>query len=184
MSNNSADNSSQESLDEHSLNSELQFDSDLSIPAIQEELNNSVESALETLLAALRREFSLVRKRELKSMQDTFRQQMKRLEFEANRQLKQKLSDARTRDRAKIEEREQRLHEMVKKLNILAREIAQQKLQLKKSRREFEQKLMESDFIQSELRNIGKQMGDQVDSLGDSLLDEDFSEDADMKIAG
>jgi len=154
-----------------------------SIPSYQESgaLTNSLESAIQTLVAALQREFARERKEEQKNQQEAFRQQIKRLELEANRQLKKKIAHARGKDRARAEEREQRLLAMVKNLNRLAKEIANQKLQLKKSKQEFEQKLVESDFIQTELQNIGKQMSEQVDSLGDSLLDDSFIEETEVK---
>jgi DNA anti-recombination protein RmuC len=133
-----------------------------------------LESAIQTLVAALRHEFARQRSKEHARLKDAYRQQIKRLEIEANQRVKKQLKSSRHKDRAKIQEREQQLHDLLAKLGLLAREIGQQKKLLKKSREEFEQKLMESDFVQNELRHIGQQLGEQVDSLGDSLLDEEF----------
>jgi hypothetical protein len=133
-----------------------------------------LESAIQTLVAALRHEFARQRSKEHARLKDAYRQQIKRLEIEANQRVKKQLKSSRHKDRAKIQEREQQLHDLLAKLGLLAREIGHQKKLLKKSREEFEQKLMESDFVQNELRHLGQQLGEQVDSLGDSLLDEEF----------
>lgn len=135
-----------------------------------------LESAIQTLVAALRHEFARQRSKEHARLKEAYRQQIKRLEIEANQRVKKQLKSARHKDRARIQQREQQLHDLLAKLGLLAREIGQQKKLLKKSREEFEQKLMESDFVQNELRHLGQQLGEQVDSLGDSLLDEEFME--------
>ena len=135
-----------------------------------------LESAIQTLVAALRHEFARQRSKEHARLKEAYRQQIKRLEIEANQRVKKQLKSARHKDRARIQQREQQLHDLLAKLGLLAREIGQQKRLLKKSREEFEQKLMESDFVQNELRHLGQQLGEQVDSLGDSLLDEEFME--------
>ncbi|MGI9317833.1 MAG: hypothetical protein ACR2QW_10900 [bacterium] len=135
-----------------------------------------LESAIQTLVAALRHEFARQRSKEHSRLKEAYRQQIKRLEIEANQRVKKQLKSSRHKDRSKIQEREQQLHDLLAKLGLLAREIGHQKKLLKKSREEFEQKLMESDFVQNELRHLGQQLGEQVDSLGDSLLDEEFME--------
>jgi len=182
---NGADDHDFESIDDESIPLGVSLP-EPEIPAYRESgaLSGNLESAIQTLVAALQGEFARERKEEQKNLQEAFRQQIKRLEFEANRQLKKKVAHARKKDRAKVDERERRLLAMVKNLNRLAQEIAEQKVQLKKSKEQFEQKLVESDFIQNELQNLGKQMGEQVDSLGDSLLEDGFVEDSEAKKFG
>lgn len=142
---------------------------------------SALDSAIHTLIAAIRQEFARERRREREKLKTVFQQRIRQLEIEANRKVQEKLSRARIRDREKLLEREQRLDDMFARLNELAREVATQKLQLKKSRTEFEQKLMESDFIQSELRHLGKQIGDQIETFGDTLPGDGFVEDMEQE---
>ncbi len=142
---------------------------------------SALDSAIHTLIAAIRQEFARERRREREKLKVVFQQRVRQLEIEANQRVREKLSRARVRDKEKLLERERRLDDMFAKLNDLAQEVASQKRQLKKSRTEFEQKLMESDFIQSELRHLGKQIGDQIDTFGDSLPDDSFVEDIDKE---
>ncbi len=162
--------------------SDLIDDSDIPEELDSPAAGSALDSAIHTLIAAIRQEFARERRREREKLKAVFQQRVRQLEIEANRKVRDKLSRARVRDKEKLLDREQRLDAMFARLNDLAREVASQKLQLKKSRAEFDQKLMESDFIQSELRHLGKQIGDQIDHFGDSLPDERFMEDIDHEL--
>ena len=142
---------------------------------------SALDSAIHTLIAAIRQEFARERRREREKLKVVFQQRVRQLEIEANQRVREKLSRARVRDREKLLDREHRLDTMFAQLNDLAKEVASQKRQLKKSREEFEQKLMESDFIQTELRHLGKQIGEQIDTFGDSLPDDSFIDDMDRE---
>ena len=150
-----------------------------------EQENDTIESALEsaihTLIAAVRQESARERKRERENLMHVFQQRVHQLEIDANRKVREKLVRARERDRAKLEERSRRLDTMFAQLNRLAREVAEQKQALQKSRKELEAKLVESDLIQSELRDIGLHLGEQIETFGDSLPDDSFIEQFEPK---
>lgn len=176
------------------ISEELHADSELNdseipdtkIPASDRELppeileagdDSAIETALHQFVLALKQEFARERDRERAKIRQAFTEHVRKIEIQARQVVRERVAETRSRDQKKIVEREKRINDLFRKLNLLARDIAHQKQELKKSRDEFDQKLMESDFIQTELRNIGQQMGKQVDSLGDSLLEEQFMED-------
>lgn len=136
-----------------------------------------IELALQQFVQALKHEFARQRQRERDAVRAAFTEQVRKIEIEARKVLRERVIEARNREQKNVAEREKRINGLFRKLNLLARDIAHQKQVLKKSREEFDRKLLESDFIQTELRNIGHQMGEQVDSLGDSLLEEGFIEE-------
>ncbi len=173
----------------------LQADSELNdseipdthIPASDRELpadilegndDSAIENALHQFVTALKQEFARERDRERAKIRQVFTEHVRKIEVQARQVVRERVAETRARDQKKIVEREKRINEQFRKLNLLARDIAHQKQELKKSREEFDRKLMESDYIQTELRNIGQQMGKQVDSLGDALLEEEFMEQA------
>jgi hypothetical protein len=137
---------------------------------------SAIDSAIHTLIAAVRQECARERKRERDNLMNLFQQRVHQMEIEANRRLRDKLTRARERDREKLEERSMRLDTLFAQLNRLAREVAEQKQVLRSSRDELEAKLIESDLIQSELRNIGLHLGEQIEHFGDSLPDDSFIE--------
>ena len=139
--------------------------------------NSAIEAALAQFVTVLKQEFARERERERAALRAAFTEQVRKIEIEARKVVRERVIEARNREQKKIAEREKRINDLFRKLNLLARDIAHQKQVLKKSREEFDRKLLESDFIQTELRNIGHQMGEQVDSLGDSLLEEGFIEE-------
>lgn len=137
---------------------------------------SAIDSAIHTLIAAVRQECARERKRERDNMMHVFQQRVHQLEIKANRRLREKLTRARERDREKLEERSLRLDTLFAQLNRLAREVAEQKQVLRSSRDELEAKLIESDLVQTELRNIGLHLSEQIETFGDSLPDDSFIE--------
>ncbi len=145
------------------------------------ESESALNAAIHYLIATIRQEFARERQRERDKLKHVFQDRIRQIEMEASRKVREKLARARERDREKLEERSRRLDEMLTNLNKLAREVVAQKQELRRSRDDLEQKLMESDLVQSELRHLGRRLGEQIDTFGDTLPDEQLLSDLESR---
>ncbi len=152
---------------------ELEVSTSSKIPEQPVKLDSrSLEIALEKFATDLKREFISERERERERIRQAFQEKIALIEKKANQKVSEKLLRARGRDRAKIAEREKRMDHLFGNVMHLAKEVAEQKSQLKICHDQLRQKLIQSGKIQMELCDVGILLEEQIKSLGGPLLDQ------------
>ncbi len=169
--------------DSEMLDSEISIQDSYSLPQdIGASDDSEVEKRIQEFVLALKQEFAQERERERKKIREVYTEHVRRIESQARKTVRQHVREAKKSNQKKLAEREQRINALSKKVHLLARDIARQKEELELSRDRFNKKLLESDSIQTDLRDIGDRIGKQVDSLGNDLLNEHLVEDREFLV--
>jgi len=169
--------------DSEMLDSEISMQNSFTLPeGVSSGDDSLVDKKIQEFILALKQEFAQARDRERKKIRQVYTEHVRRIESQARKTVRQHVREANKSNQKKLAEREQRINALSKKVNLLARDIAHQKKELEQSRDRFNKKLLESDSIQTDLRDLGDRIGQQVGSLGNDLLNEHFMEDREIPV--
>jgi len=169
--------------DSEMLDSEISMQNSFTLPEDVSSGDDSlVDKKIQEFILALKQEFAQARDRERQKIRQVYTEHVRRIESQARKTVRQHVREANKSNQKKLAEREQRINALSKKVNLLARDIAHQKKELEQSRDRFNKKLLESDSIQTDLRDLGDRIGQQVGSLGNDLLNEHFMEDRETPV--
>ena len=126
---------------------------------------DALTQALSDFEHRMRAQLETVRLEERARHERRFAERVGLMQKRAEELLREKLLQARARDRERLAERERHLDEMHARLAGLANKVTHQKARIQEARRQIADKLAAVESMHRELNNLGRSMTEQIDDL-------------------
>jgi CRP-like cAMP-binding protein len=139
--------------------------------AMPEATQDPIGSVLHELEKAVRVQIEAVRKREREQIEQHVKTRVARIRKRAEQMLREKLLEARARDRARNKAVEKQLRQHYERLTRLANKITHQKAEIQRARHQLEQKLRAAHEVHRELAQLGQTMTRELDNLEGMMPD-------------
>ncbi|MGR8920538.1 MAG: hypothetical protein ACU85V_13050, partial [Gammaproteobacteria bacterium] len=146
-------------------------------PGLEAEDADPVARVVREIEATLRAHVDAVRHEERERIQVEIREQTALIRKRAETIMRDKIRQARARDRERMQGVEAKIRSHYARLTELANRITHQKAEIQRRRRELEEKLEAVDAVHREIAQLGRNMSQDLDGLeemmpGESELNE------------